>query len=116
MKYTPEWIRQTIKDKGKLGFYSSYCWKKKRLEVLRVYHFECLSCKTKGKYKKAEHVHHVLPLLKHPHLGLKEKYLDHNGNEQIQLMPLCAICHEQMEGRSLHNKIKNESVLFPERW
>ena len=87
------YIRMLIEQDEIVKFYQSEDWKKLRLEVLSDFHNECQRCLEKGKYTRADCVHHVNEVKKRPDLALSKHYTDKDGNEQIQLLPLCNDCH-----------------------
>ena len=109
------WIRKLLKDKEVIKFYKTDDWKETRKEVLEDFHNECFKCMQKGKYTKAECVHHVNHLRHRPDLALSKYYIDNQGNKKRNLIPLCNPCHNEEHPekfRKLHkDKFKNE-----ERW
>lgn len=87
-------IRKFI-AKGQIHkFYVSSEWRRLRKEVLADDKNECVICKSKGKYTRANHVHHVNYVRKHPELALSETYVDGNGNVKRNLISVCHECHE----------------------
>ena len=75
-------------------FYDSGDWRRVRKEVLASDKYECQECKGKGKYARANHVHHVRHLDKYPELALEKYYTDEHGNKHRQLISVCKECHE----------------------
>lgn len=75
-------------------FYVSAAWRKKREEILKRDKYECQLCKAKGKYSRAEIVHHVRHLRDHPQLALCDTYTDERGDVHRQLLSVCRTCHE----------------------
>ena len=92
-------------------FYNSYYWRKLSHQVIKQYNGECLLCKSKGLYSPATLVHHVKPIKEHPSLAYSVTYVDDDGKEKIQLMPLCQSCHEYM-----HHRFTPKPPLTVERW
>lgn len=75
------------------AFYVSGAWQHKRAEILAHDHYECQSCKARGYYTPATHVHHVMHYDKHPEMGLSDYYTDRQGKQQRNLISLCFKCH-----------------------
>ena len=94
-------------------FYTCTEWLKLRSEILRDDNNECLFCKAKGFYKRANTVHHVNYLKLHPELALSKTYKDENGIEKRNLISLCHDCHEQTHG---YRQEKKEEPITEERW
>ena len=92
-------------------FYNSYYWRTLSHKVIKQYNFECQLCKSKGVYSRATLVHHVKPLKEYPSLAYSLTYVDDDGKEKIQLMPLCQSCHEYM-----HHRFTPKPPLTVERW
>jgi 5-methylcytosine-specific restriction enzyme A len=106
------WIQSLI-DSNKLhDFYVSGYWLRLRAEVLQEYKHECQQCKEKGYYKRADTVHHVQYVRKHPRWALSKTYV-FEGKERRNLFPLCHACHEIVHG---YRKKKKEKPLTEERW
>ena len=110
-----KWIRQLIRD-GKEGlFYLTDDWKELRLEVLSEHHYECQECVKRGRYSRADCVHHVNEVKKQPDLAMSKFYIDKKGNKQKQLVPLCNSCHNKV-----HDKLgewqRKDKFFVDERW
>ena len=106
------WIRKLI-DEGRLHeFYKSKQWLHLREEVLKEFKYECQDCKSKGFYKKADTVHHVQFVIKHPRLALS-KFYEYAGKIYRNLIPLCHNCHELRHEYRQKDKPK---PLTEERW
>ena len=88
-----KWIQQLIDEKRLHEFYTSSAWLNLRDEVLREHKYECQECKKRGFYTKANHVHHVQYVIKHPRLALSKTYI-FQGKEYKNLIPVCKKCHE----------------------
>lgn len=73
-------------------FYNSPEWRTLRAQVLKLDHYECVLHKWRGKYRKAEIVHHVRHLKEEPALALSV-YGPDGGR---QLISVCRWCHENV--------------------
>ena len=107
-----QWVQALISQNDLHRFYVSTPWLKLRAEILQEYKNECQHCKTKGWYKKANTVHHVQYVRRHPSLALSKTYI-WQGEECINLIPLCHSCHEEVHG---YRQKKKKEPLCPERW
>ena len=85
--------------------YKDIRWLRKRKQMLKRDNNECQRCKHKGKFHKAECVHHIKHLKKYPNLAL----VDSN------LISLCFICHNEEHPEKLHSKHKKQ-FINKERW
>ena len=106
------WISELIKEDKLYEFYNSKAWRKLRKEVLDEYKYECQMCKAKGIYTKANHVHHVQWVRKHPRFALSKTYA-FQGVVYINLIPLCHNCHEKAHG---HRQKEKPKPITEERW
>lgn len=110
-KYILELIARDEVEK----FYFTENWKELREDVLEELHNECQECLKKGKYTKADCVHHVNEVKVRPDLALSKYYIDQHGQKQRNLLPLCNTCHNIIHdklGKYIHqNKFTNK-----ERW
>lgn len=105
---------QRLIEEGKLyRFYKSKEWMKLREKILKENHNECAWCKEKGKISKAEQVHHVQYVKKHPELALSE-YYTYKGKRYRNLIPLCHDCHDKAHGRMRHKPKAKQ--INEERW
>ena len=93
--------------------YESKEWRRLRKLVLAEDKGECQYCKAKGKYTKANTVHHVNYLKLHPELALEKYYKDDDGVTKRNLISLCHNCHEH-----IHEWVQKEKEepLTIERW
>lgn len=108
-----QWLQRLIASNNLHEFYTSSIWLRLRAEVLAEYKYECQHCKARGFYKKADTVHHVQYLKKHPELALCKVY-EYEGKVYINLLPLCHDCHEKVHD---YRQKKTAAVpLTPERW
>lgn len=93
-------------------FYVWGKWKRKRKEILELDHNECQVCKSRGKYTRANTVHHVKFLDRFPELAL-ENYYEFNGRQYRNLISVCHDCHEEIHG---HRKKEIKKPLTEEKW
>lgn len=108
-----KWVSQLIADDRLHEFYVSPAWRRLRKEVLEEHKYECQICKSRGLYTKANHVHHVQYVRKHPRYALSKTYM-FKGEVKKNLIPVCHNCHEELHGyRQLDKKDK---PLTEERW
>ncbi len=105
-------IKELIKENKLYKFYKSKEWRALKEKVLKEFHKECLWCKEKGKISKAEEVHHVQYVKKHPALVLSE-YYTYQGKRYRNLIPLCHDCHDRAHERM---KYKEKKQVNEERW
>lgn len=96
-----KWIISIIKNNNIHSFYISTSWKKKRLEILERDKNECQICKSKGLAEKADTVHHIKYLRRHPELALDDD----------NLMSVCDSCHWD-----IHHKVELKKQLNEEKW
>ena len=110
-----KYIRLLIKENKIALFYLSDDWKELRQEVLDELHNECQECLKDGEYTKADCVHHVNEVRHRPDLALSKFYVDKEGKQQRQLVPLCNKCHNLV-----HDKLgewqKRDKFSNEERW
>ncbi len=111
-KELKSWIEELIKENKLYKFYKSKLWLNKKETILRKFHRECLWCKKKGKISKAEEVHHVQFVKKHPELALDEFYT-YKGQQYKNLVPLCHDCHDKAHERM---KYRKREQFNDERW
>jgi 5-methylcytosine-specific restriction protein A len=105
------WLKDLINKKNLHPFYTSSKWINLRAEVLKELKSECQECNKHGMYKRADTVHHVQYVKKHPHLSLS-KFYNYNGKEYRNLIPLCSECHNKVHNRTLSTK----KLLTIEKW
>lgn len=109
------YIRRLIRENRVEEFYQTEEWKELRLDVLDDFHYECQRCLEKGKYNRAICVHHVNEVKNRPDLALSKVYVDKEGKERIQLLPLCNKCHN-LEHDKLGEWQKKDKFTNKERW
>lgn len=107
-----KWISRLIAEDKLEEFYNSPAWRKLRKEVLTENKNECQDCKARGYFTKANHVHHVQYVTKHPRLALSKTYI-FQGQEYKNLVPLCHDCHEIRHG---YRQKEKKEPLTEERW
>lgn len=95
------------------AFYHWGAWEALRQEVLRLDHYECQICKARGRYRRAEIVHHVKHLKDRPDLALS---IYDRGERQ--LISLCRQCHEEEhpERMTRYQYAKRGKPITEERW
>lgn len=106
------WIEQLIRENKLYKFYKHPEWIKKKEDILKRFHNECLWCKEKGKITKAVEVHHIQYVKKYPELALDE-FFTYKGKQYRNLVPLCHDCHDRAHERM---KYKKRKQLNEERW
>ena len=84
-----------------------------REQVLRLDHRECVRCRERGRYARAEIVHHVKHLRDRPDLALS--IWDPDTGER-QLVSLCKACHEEMHPEALTRYEPTHEPVTAERW
>lgn len=107
-----KWISKLIEEDRLEKFYNSKEWRKLRREVLTEHKNECQMCKAKGFYKRANTVHHVQYVRKHPRYALSKTYV-FQEKEYKNLIPLCHDCHEEIHG---HRQKEKKEPLTEEKW
>lgn len=107
-----KWILDLLKENKIVKFYQSKYWQRLRKEVLKEQKEECQECLKLGKITKANTVHHVQFVDKHPELALS-KYYTYKGNEYRNLICVCAECHNKLHPEKHRGKKK---LLTEERW
>lgn len=106
-------IRRCIEQDDLVRFYTSASWRWVRADVLVSDHYECQVCKAKGRYTRADHVHHVMHVRQHPELALSKSYIDPAGKRQRNLISVCKACHEEIHG---HRQKERPKPITEERW
>ena len=90
-----KWINKLIEEDKLWKFYKSKEFRHLKEEILREQHYECQECKKLGKITKADTVHHVQHVRKHPSLALS-KYYTYEGKQYINLIAVCKSCHNKL--------------------
>lgn len=110
------YIKSLIESDEVEKFYATDDWKELRAEVLRDFHNECQECLKKGRYTRADCVHHINEVRVRPDLALSRYYLDDKGRRQYNLIPLCNICHNIAHPEKGLKGNKKERFVNKERW
>lgn len=77
---------------------------------------ECQICKERGKFRRAELVHHEKHVKKFPHLALDIYYVDSDGEKKRNLRSVCKDCHEYVCHPERLRKKRWQSFTTEERW
>ena len=93
-----------IERRELMKFYKSREWMSLRLQALKRDNYECQICKEKGRYHKAENVHHIKEILTHPYLSLTLN----------NLLCLCISCHNEVHDRKPRER--KQTFTNEERW
>ena len=107
-----KWIKELL-TQGKIDdFYKSKYWRKLRKEVLKEQKEECQECLKLGKRTKANTVHHVQFVDKHPELALS-KFYAYKGKQYRNLICVCPDCHNKLhpEKHKQKKELINEERL-----
>lgn len=112
------WIRELIAQDKVMLFYQTEEWKSLRKEVLEEHYNECVECAKKGRYTRAECVHHVNEVRNAPHLALSKYYTDATGKKHRNLVPLCNVCHNQVHSKfeKWQQSQKKYNFVNEEKW
>ena len=110
-----KYISRLIDDDRLPEFYQTVEWKELRQAVLDDFHNECQRCLEKGNYTRADCVHHVNEVRKRPDLALSRYFIDKDGNQQTQLLPLCNTCHN-IEHDKLGEWQRRDKFTNEEKW
>lgn len=89
------WIQELIEKDELWRFYKSKEFRHLKEEVLKEQHYECQICKEQGHITKADTVHHIQYVRKHPELALSKTYL-YMGKEHRNLIAICKSCHNKV--------------------
>ena len=73
--------------------YCKNAWQHKRKQILVRDNYTCRECRRYGKYKNANHVHHIYPAEFYPEWAF----------ESWNLITLCQACHNEMHDRDSHD-------------
>ena len=107
-----KWIEELLYQ-GKIDdFYKSKYWRKVREQVLKEQKEECQECLKLGKVTKANTVHHVQFVDRHPELALS-KFYTYKGKQYRNLICVCPDCHNKLHPEK--HKQKKE-LINEERW
>lgn len=109
------YIRELIQEDNLYKFYKSKEWIELRQEVLYECHYECQECLKRGRYTRADCVHHINEVKNRPDLALSKFYTDTEGSTKKNLMPLCNRCHNDIHDK-LGNWQRKDKFVNEERW
>jgi len=87
-------------------FYMKTNWERKAAQIIRRDRGECQSCRRRGKYRRAECVHHKIELKKRPDLAFDDDNLE----------SLCKPCHNLAHDKGRKITPKASGFTTPERW
>lgn len=99
-------------------FYVTPQWRALSADVLRDDRRECQLCKGRGKYRRADLVHHVNHVKRRPELALSRFFEDDSGKQQRNLISVCRGCHETVCHPERMRKAGHRPTGFvnEERW
>lgn len=106
-------LRQLISDGREGVWYNGAAWEHMRQAVLKMDRYECQRCKARGRYHKAEIVHHVKHLKDRPDLALSI-YDPDTGDRQ--LISVCKQCHEDLHPEAQRQYRPKGKPVTAERW
>ena len=109
-----DWISELMRDGRLYRFYKTDDWLQLRAEVMADHHFECERCAERGRYTRADTVHHEYYVRKHPSMALT-RYVGEGDARREVLHPLCNDCHNEIHGRKLKGSAPR-APLNEERW
>lgn len=88
-------------------FYNSRKWRNLSKKIKKRDNNECQMCKRRGRYAKAQNVHHIKELKSYPELAYEEDNLE----------SLCISCHNEEHPEKLEKFKKGEpKYMNEERW
>lgn len=111
------WLKSLIAAGDVHPFYISAEWVSLSTYVReKLDHNECQICKGRGRYRRAELVHHVNHVKKCPHLALEIYYFDSDGQRKRNLISVCKDCHEYVCHPERLRRKKHQGFANEERW
>lgn len=112
-----KWLTHLIASGDPHLFYVSAKWLRKREEILRQDRYECQLCKRRGRYRKADLVHHVNHVKDRPDLALSDEFIAEDGEKRRQLISVCRECHETVcHPERMKKSGSINKFTTPERW
>ena len=108
-------IQRCIDEDKMWKFYKTREWLALRREVLEDNHGECYLCRKNGKITKAVTVHHIYEVKDYPQYALS-RYVVIDGKQEVNLIPLCARCHNKEHDRFDGSVKKKSQPINDERW
>lgn len=112
LKRLKEWISSGNVHR----FYLTGEWKEKSAEVLKLDRNECQIHKERGRFRRAELVHHEKHVKQFPELALDIYYTDADGKRRRNLRSVCKECHEYVCHPERLKKKSKQSFITEERW
>lgn len=97
---------KVIKEGNTYKFYKSRVWRSKRKQILIRDNYECQKCKSRGRFSKADCVHHIKHLKDYPELALTDDNLE----------CLCNPCHNEEHPEKLEEFQQSNKFTNEERW
>lgn len=92
-------------------FYDSADWQRVRAQVLELDHYQCQRCRERGRYARADRVHHVHEAARRPDLALSVWC----GEGERNLISLCHSCHEAVHWDRFPRR-EPKPPLTEEKW
>lgn len=111
-----KWLQGLIARGDVHPFYCTTQWISLSRQVLEMDKHECQICKQRGRYHRAELVHHVNHVRDAPALALDIYYKDADGQQQRNLISVCKDCHETVCHPERLRRAKRAPPLTRERW
>ncbi len=98
-------------------FYIWSKWISVRNKILIADKYECQNCRNRGRYTKADTVHHVNHFKRRPDLALEAYFFDPETQEKKRnLISLCHDCHEEAHGYRRTKDGGRREPITEERW
>lgn len=110
------WLRALIAAGDVHPFYVTAEWRSLSSDVLKLDRHECQVCKARGRYHRAELVHHVNQVKLRPDLALDIYFTDANGERKRNLISVCRGCHETVCHPERMRKPSAPHFTTEERW
>ena len=110
------WLKGLIASGDVHPFYCCTQWVQLSHRVMEMDKYECQICKERGRYRRAELVHHVNHVKDAPDKALDIWYKDADGNDQRNLISVCKDCHETVCHPERLRRYKSKAPLTRERW
>lgn len=110
------WLEDQIASGNVHRFYLTGEWKEKSGEVLDMDRHECQIHKERGRFARAELVHHEKHVKRFPELALDIYYTDADGQHKRNLRSVCKWCHENVCHPERLKKKSKPGFTTEERW
>ncbi len=113
-----DWLRGLILAGDVHPFYLRGEWRAVSAMVLKMDRWECQICKQRGRYSRADLVHHVNHVKRRPDLALDIYFLDADRSRQRNLISVCRSCHENVCHPERLRRMEPKKLSFEttERW